>query len=311
MKLKEILIFFIVLLVIIYPSYADSNNCVLQQINATTWYFETNQTGLVYGTYSYQAFANNISSDSRTLIYSTAPTGYTVSGTIYGANGLGEGQVIVTLGSDSTTTTSSGSYSFSGVSAGTYTLSASKSGLQDTSTTITVSGDTTQDLSMVLAESSSGGGQQSSDWDTDFNISGPISRIDGLLSPLQAQPDQAKINMFWYCIIGLGALFLIDGTATKLDRSRKSLIKLKSTSSILVGLGMVLLGAGYIGTMQQDQLGIGILLLGVVAFIDGLSFYVDKSRKTTFLKIKYQVLIISGLGFCVLGAAISKLITFS
>ena len=251
---KPLIAILIVLFLFTSPATANPNDCVLHQINTTHWYFETNQTDLVYGTYNYQAFANNISSDYRILNFSSAPTGYSVGGTIFGAAGLGEGQVIVSLGSDSTTTSSSGSYSFTGVLAGTYTLTASKSGLQDASTTITVSGDTTQDLTMTIAESPGGGGQQSSDWGIEFNISGPISRLDGLATSLKdpTGPDPHIQTIF----------------------------------------------------------GIGILCIGVFIFVDGLAFHIDKSRKKTFTKLNYKILITAGLGLGILGAAISKLIIF-
>ena len=250
---KSLIAILIIMFLFSGTAAANSNNCVLHQINATHWYFETTLTDLVYGTYNYQAFANNISSDYRILNFSSAPAGYSVNGTIYGATGLGEGQVTVTLGSDSTTTSSGGAYSFSNIAAGTYTLTASKPGLQDASITINVSGDTTQYLTMSWPDESGGGGQQSSDWGVEFNISGPISRLDGLVTSLQVPPDPHRLIYF----------------------------------------------------------GLGLFLIGVFAFVDGLAFCVDKSRVKTFLKVKYQVLIVAGLGLGVLGAAISKLIIVS
>ena len=262
---------------------------------------------------------------------STTP-GYTVSGTIYGANGLGEGQVTITLGSDSTTTSSGGLYSFTSISPDTYTLTASKPGLQDVSTTIIVSGDTNQDLTMALATSPGGGGQQSSDLGLPFNISGPISRLDGLFTPLQVSPDLGKINLFWYCIMGFGLFMFADGTAFHFDKSRNNpVIKLKYHISAPLSLILIFIGLLYTGMInwnseffirvfdwpaftsitQPAMLGTVILLLGILAFIDGLTFYLDKSRKSTFLKIKYQVLIAAGLGLGILGAVISNLLIFS
>ena len=46
---------------------ANPNDGVLHQINTTHWYFETTQTSLADGEYSYQAFANNVSSEYRLL----------------------------------------------------------------------------------------------------------------------------------------------------------------------------------------------------------------------------------------------------
>lgn len=103
------------------------------------------------------------------------------------------------------------------------------------------------------AESPGGGGQQSSDWGLGFNISGPISRLDGLATSLQVPPDPHRIIYFGLCLF----------------------------------------------------------LVGVFMFVDGLSFCVDKSRVKTFTKVKYQILIITGMGMGVLGAAISRLIVFS
>ena len=291
---------------------------------------------------SYQPETNIIES----ILLIPAPV-YTVSGTIYGANGLGEGQVTVTLGSDSTTTSPSGAYSFTGVYAGTYTLTASKPGLQDATTTITVSSDTTQDLTMARAVSPGGGGQESSDWGLPFNISGSISRLDGLFAPLQVPSDPGKINLFWYFILGFGAFMFIDGTAFRFDKSRNSpVIKMKyrisaPLSFVLMFLGLLYLGfinwnstffittfdwlalsfisaispilgvSSPLGAVGYVLVGTGILVLGVLFFIDGVAFCVDKSRENTFLKIKYQVLIAAGLGLGVLGAVVSGLVIFS
>ena len=65
MNLK--LIIFFVIIIFIGNASANLNDCELIQINSTHWYFETNQTDLAYGEYNYQAFANNISSEYRTL----------------------------------------------------------------------------------------------------------------------------------------------------------------------------------------------------------------------------------------------------
>lgn len=64
-------ILMVVILVLLFTgnAAANSNDCDLHQINATHWYFVTTQTDLIYGTYNYQAFANNISSDYRELEY--------------------------------------------------------------------------------------------------------------------------------------------------------------------------------------------------------------------------------------------------
>lgn len=243
--------------------YADDNDLsyTVIQANAST----NTKYGVSGNTYEYGRLRltttnasvtpviYNISAEKSDIGDSAPDTGHSVSGTIYGANGLGEGQVTVTLSSDSTTTSSSGAYSFTGVSAGTYTLTASKPGLQDASTTIIVSGDTTQDLTMALAESPDGGGQGSSGWGLPFNISGPISRLDGLAASSLVPQDPLRVIYF----------------------------------------------------------GLSLFCLGVFMFVDGLSFYIDKSRQKTFTKLKYQILIIAGMGLGVLGAAISKLIIFS
>ncbi len=378
--------------------------------NITGSYNMMNSTGIIQ-TVSDGNFTTNLTAGDYWVVAVATTTGYTVSGTIYGAAGLGEGQVTVTLGSDSTTTSTSGSYSFTNIPSATYTLAASKPGLQDASTTITISGDTTQDLSMVMAVSPGGGGQQSSDWVLPFNISTPISRLDSLFTPLQVPSDPGKINLFWYCILGFGAFMFVDGTAFHFDKSRNNpVIKLKYRISAPLSLILMFLGLLYIGlinwnsaffistldwlhissitqpailgtgilllgvfvfidgtTFQFDKsrnnpviklkyhisapislilifigllytgminwnsvffirvfdwpalssitlaamLGTVILLLGILAFIDGLAFYLDKSRKSTFLKIKYQVLITAGLGLGILGAVISKLFIFS
>ena len=383
------------------------------------WYQVANISGTydlknVSGTVETQSngnFTTNLIPGTYWIVAAATTTGYTVSGTIYGAAGLGEGQVTVTLGSDSTTTSSSGSYSFTNISSGTYTLTASKPGLQDVSTTITVSGDTTQDLTMARAVSPGGGGQQSSDWALPFNISTPISRLDGLFTSLQVPSDPGKINLFWYCIAGFGLFMFVDGTAFHFDKSRNNpVIKLKYRISAPLSLVLMFLGLLYIGLINwnsaffistldwlvhssitqpailgtgilllgvfvfidgttfhfdksrnnpviklkyhisaplslilifigllytgminrnsvffirvfdwepfssitlADMLGTVILLLGIMAFIDGLAFYLDKSRKSTHLKIKYQVLITAGLGLGILGAVISKLLIFS
>jgi hypothetical protein len=61
----------IIILVLLFTgnAAANPNDCDLHQINTTHWYFVTTQTDLVYGTYNYQAFANNISNDYRELEY--------------------------------------------------------------------------------------------------------------------------------------------------------------------------------------------------------------------------------------------------
>lgn len=53
---------------------ATPDDHALHQINSTHWYFETTQNELSDGTYEYQAFANNISSDYREVTVATAPT---------------------------------------------------------------------------------------------------------------------------------------------------------------------------------------------------------------------------------------------
>ena len=391
------------------------NNFTATNLTASTLYNLENSSGTVEGqtTDSDGAaiFEVDLVAGDYWVVAAATTTGYTVSGTIYGAAGLGEGQVLVTLGSDSTTTSPCGSYSFTSIPTGTYTLTASKPGLQDVSTTITVSSDTTQDLTMALAVSPGGGGQQSSDWVLPFNISTPISRLDGLFTPLQVPSDPGKINLFWYCILGFGAFMFVDGTAFHFDKSRNNpVIKLKYRISAPLSLTLVFLGLLYIGLINWNStffintldwlhissitqpaifgtgilllgvfvfidgttfhfdksrnnpviklkyrisaplslilifigllytgminwnsvffirvfdwpalssitgaamLGTVILLLGILAFIDGLAFCFDKSRKSTLLKIKYQVLIAAGLGLGILGAVISKLLIFS
>lgn len=68
--MRKILMIILILL-FIGNATANSNNCDLYQINATHWSFVTTQTNLLYGSYGYQAFANNISSDYRVLEYSS------------------------------------------------------------------------------------------------------------------------------------------------------------------------------------------------------------------------------------------------
>ena len=52
----------------------NPDDYALHRINSTHWYFETTQNDLSEGTYSYQAFANNISTAARTVTY-TLPDG--------------------------------------------------------------------------------------------------------------------------------------------------------------------------------------------------------------------------------------------
>jgi len=226
------------------------NNLDWYQVeNITGSYNMMNSTGIIQ-TVSDGNFTTNLTAGNYWIVAAATTTSYTVSGTIYGAAGLGEGQVTVTLGSDSTTTSSSGAYSFSSVSTGTYTLTVSKPGLQDASTTITVSGDTTQDLTMTLAVSPAGGGQQSSDW-LPFNISGPISRIDGLFTSHQAPSDPGKTLLFWSCIFGFGLFMFIDGTTFHFDESRNNpVIKLKYVISAPISMIIMFLGLLYLGMIQ-------------------------------------------------------------
>jgi hypothetical protein len=64
---KSLIVILIVLFLFIGQAAANSNNCELVQINSTHWYFKSAQTGLSDGIYSYQAYANNISSDYRVV----------------------------------------------------------------------------------------------------------------------------------------------------------------------------------------------------------------------------------------------------
>ncbi|MGV3719751.1 MAG: carboxypeptidase regulatory-like domain-containing protein [Actinomycetota bacterium] len=57
-----------------------------------------------------------------------APTTFSISGTVRGANGAGLGSVSVQVGGVSTTTSAAGAYSVSGLVAGSYTVTASRSG---------------------------------------------------------------------------------------------------------------------------------------------------------------------------------------
>jgi len=59
-------------IIILFAASAAANPAgyALHEINSTHWYFETAQNDLSEGTYSYQAFANNISTELRTLTYS-------------------------------------------------------------------------------------------------------------------------------------------------------------------------------------------------------------------------------------------------
>ncbi|MCK5480675.1 MAG: hypothetical protein KAJ06_05990, partial [Gammaproteobacteria bacterium] len=63
----------IVALIVLFAgnAAANPNDCELHQIDGT-WYFETTQTGLVHGTYNYQAFANGASSAYQTLEFASA-----------------------------------------------------------------------------------------------------------------------------------------------------------------------------------------------------------------------------------------------
>ena len=67
----------IVALIVLFAgnATANPNDYELHQINATHWYFETTHTGLVYGMYNYQAFANNVSSDYGVLEFAQAAVG--------------------------------------------------------------------------------------------------------------------------------------------------------------------------------------------------------------------------------------------
>jgi len=67
------LLIIIVIFMFAGTAAANSNDGELIRINSTHWYFETTQTDLADGTYSYQAFANNISSDYRILTVDTTP----------------------------------------------------------------------------------------------------------------------------------------------------------------------------------------------------------------------------------------------
>ena len=67
------LIMIFALFLFIAPATANLNVCELVQINSTHWYFKSAQTGLSDGIYSYQAFANNISSDYRVVTVDTIP----------------------------------------------------------------------------------------------------------------------------------------------------------------------------------------------------------------------------------------------
>lgn len=70
--MKPILILTLAALLLAGTAAANPNDGELRQINATHWCFETTQTNIAYGTYGYQAFANNISSDYRILEYAYA-----------------------------------------------------------------------------------------------------------------------------------------------------------------------------------------------------------------------------------------------
>lgn len=71
--MRRILMVIILVLLFTGNAAANPNDFGLHQINATHWYFVTAQTDLIYGTYNYQAFANNISSDYMKLEYGVQP----------------------------------------------------------------------------------------------------------------------------------------------------------------------------------------------------------------------------------------------
>ena len=60
----------ILLVLLVGIAAATPDDYLLHQINSTNWYFETTQNDLAAGDYSYQAFANNISTEYRTFTYS-------------------------------------------------------------------------------------------------------------------------------------------------------------------------------------------------------------------------------------------------
>jgi len=110
--------------------------------------------GLTAGTYTVQPTRTgfNFTPETRSITVGptrtgvdfattdTAPTTFSVSGTVRGTNGLGLASAAVQVGSVSTTTSASGAYSVAGLDAGTYSVTASRIGytMAPASRTVTV-----------------------------------------------------------------------------------------------------------------------------------------------------------------------------
>jgi len=88
---------------------------------------------------------------SQTLNFSLQPAATTVSGTVIDATtSTPVPSATVTLGSQTTTTSSAGSYTFSNVQPGSYTITASANGYNSTSKQIQVSGGVPQTVDLSL-----------------------------------------------------------------------------------------------------------------------------------------------------------------
>jgi hypothetical protein len=110
---------------------------------------------------------------------STTPT-YAISGTITTSGGAGIANVVVSTGSASATTNSSGAYTLSGLANGTYTLTPSLSGytFSPTSRSVTVNGANV--TGQNFTGTGSGGGVQTYSNGTDY----PINDNSTVSSPI-------------------------------------------------------------------------------------------------------------------------------
>src|SRR6185312_1885390 len=121
----------------------------------------TTQVSLAPGTHRFAFIAINTAgqkfeSVSNATVQSTTASG-TLSGTVVNAtNNAAIAGATVSFSGGTTTTASTGSYSFSNVTAGTYTVTASDSGFNSGSQSATVSGGQTTTLNFGLMPAASG-----------------------------------------------------------------------------------------------------------------------------------------------------------
>ena len=144
-KIFTILLF---ILLLVSTASAISNDGELVQINSTHWYFKTAQTDLAYGEYDYQAYANNISSDYRTLEYALS---YSMSGYIVSNGAVISGANVSNNQTAGTTTTNvSGYYILDSIQNGSVLVTATATGYTTNSTTITVNGTNLTNINLTL-----------------------------------------------------------------------------------------------------------------------------------------------------------------